>query len=41
MGGPDDNNHDGEHMYGLTADGELVLVQRYVFDPLMEPLFSK
>ena len=41
MGGPDDHNHDGEHMYGLTADGELVLVQRYVFDPLMEPLFRE
>lgn len=40
MGGPDDNNHDGEHMYGLTSDGQLVLVQRYVFDPLMVSMMS-
>ena len=40
MGGPDDNNHDGEHMFGLTSVGDLVLVQRYVFDPLMAPIFT-
>ncbi|PCJ81463.1 MAG: hypothetical protein COA49_05060 [Bacteroidetes bacterium] len=32
------DGHDGEHMYGLTSDGEVVLVQRYVFDPLTEVL---
>ena len=38
--GADDRGNDAEYMYGLTSDGELVLVQRYVFDPLMKPLFS-
>ena len=38
--GADDKGNDAEYMYGLTSDGELVLVQRYVFDPLMKPLFS-
>jgi len=30
--------HDGEQMYGVTSDGEVVLVQRFVFDPLLRPL---
>ncbi|HHZ95340.1 MAG TPA: hypothetical protein EYN28_08420 [Flavobacteriales bacterium] len=34
------DGHDGEHMYGLTSDGEVVLVQRYVFDPLTEVLMN-
>ena len=29
---------DEEYMYGLTTAGEIVLVQRYVFDPLIEVL---
>jgi len=29
---------DEEYMYGLTTAGDIVLVQRYVFDPLIEVL---
>ena len=31
---------DEEYMYGLTTAGEIVLVQRYVFDPLIEVLLD-
>ena len=30
--------HDGEQMYGVTSEGEVVMVQRFVFDPLIRPL---
>ena len=30
--------HDGEQMYGVTSNGEVVLLQRFVFDPLIRPL---
>ena len=30
--------HDGEQMYGVTTEGEVVMVQRFVFDPLIRPL---
>ena len=30
--------HDGEQMYGITSEGEVVMVQRFVFDPLIRPL---
>lgn len=30
--------HDGEQLYGVTTDGEVVLLQRFVFDPLLRPL---
>ncbi|MDA0946010.1 MAG: hypothetical protein RLZZ314_578 [Bacteroidota bacterium] len=29
--------HDGEHLYGVTEHGEVVLLQRFVFDPLIRP----
>jgi len=32
------SGQDEEYMYGLTSDGEVVLVQRYVFDPLIDVL---
>ncbi|MGB0178842.1 MAG: hypothetical protein ACPF8U_02205, partial [Flavobacteriales bacterium] len=30
--------HDMEQLYGVTDDGEVVLLQRFVFDPLIRPL---
>ena len=30
--------HDGEQMYGVTSEGEVVMVQRFVFDPLIQGL---
>ena len=33
-----DSGPDEEYMYGLTTGGEVVLVQRYVLDPLIEVL---
>lgn len=27
--------HDGEQLYGVTEQGEVVLLQRFVFDPLL------
>ena len=30
--------HDGEQLYGVTDNGEVVLLQRFVFDPLIRPL---
>ena len=30
--------HDGEQMYGVTSDGEVVKLQRFVFDPLLRSL---
>ena len=30
--------HDGEQLYGVTSNGEVVLLQRFVFDPLIRPL---
>ena len=29
--------HDGEQLYGVTNRGEVVLLQRFVFDPLIRP----
>ena len=30
--------HDGEQLYGVTEQGEVVLLQRFVFDPLIRPV---
>ena len=30
--------HDEEQLYGVTSDGEVVLLQRFVFDPLIRRL---
>ena len=32
------DGHDGEQLYGVTDRGEVVLLQRFVFDPLIRPL---
>lgn len=34
------NEHDGSRMYGRVNGNEIVLVQRFVFDPLLVPLSS-